>query len=168
MDDADHTEEIIQARIRGESVRKIAKRLGITPMVVNETLDVFATSMISHQLRFHTLALELARLDDIQEVFIGQAHKGDIQSGMLVAKLIERRCILLGLSAPPRQDQIPRVIEAEAAPQKTSTQKFAAVIERLCASSKEASPPDLPAPHEEMADVVIDQPADLSEPKPID
>ena len=140
-------EAIVQARIRGESVRRIAKQFGCTIDDVNEVLDNFAATTISHKLRFHTLALELARLDELQQVFVDQARNGCVQSAMLVTKIIERRAIMLGLSAPPRQDQIPQVIEATAPPQKTSTERLREVMDRLCAEKpKTAAAPDDPKP----------------------
>src|SRR5262245_61642989 len=123
------SEEIIEARVRGESVRSIAKRLGCTVTDINDVLDHFATQTISAKLRTHTLALELERLDSLQQVFERQAKAGDVASAHLVTKLIERRCILLGLAAPPRVDS--HIIEHASPPAMTSTEKLRAAIDRL-------------------------------------
>src|SRR5262249_8158979 len=80
------------------------ERLGCSVADINDVLDRFAHVTISANLRTHTLALELERLDKLQQSFEQQAHAGDVQSAMLVTKIIERRCIMLGLSAPPRTD----------------------------------------------------------------
>ena len=96
------SDAIVEARVRGESIRSIAKRLKVSITDIHDTLDRFAKVTISQNLRTHTLALELERLDNLQQAYEQQARAGDIQAAMLVAKLIERRCIMLGLSAPPR------------------------------------------------------------------
>src|SRR5262249_40594030 len=86
-------------RVQGESVRSISKRLGCSVDDIHDVLDRFAKVAISANLRVHTLALELERLDRLQRTFERQAEAGDIQSAMLVTKIIERRCIMLGISA---------------------------------------------------------------------
>jgi len=121
-------EAIIQARIRGESARHIAKRLGCTLDDINDVLDRFAAATITNKLRTHTLALELARLDELTHVFEKQAKAGDPQSGLLVTKIIERRCLLLGIAAPPRA--APQV-DLEIKPAITSTERIKAAIDRI-------------------------------------
>jgi hypothetical protein len=123
------SEQIIQARIRGESVRSIARRLGCTIDDVNDVLDRFASTTLTDKLRMHTLALELERLDGLQEVFEQQAKAGDVQSALLVTKLIERRSVMLGLAAPPRTDN--HIIEHARPPAMTSTERIRAAIDRL-------------------------------------
>jgi hypothetical protein len=90
------SDAIIDARVRGESARSISRRLGVSLDDIFDVLDRWATQTITHKLRFHTLALELARLDEMQKVFDAQARTGDVASGALVAKLGEQRRILLG------------------------------------------------------------------------
>src|SRR5262249_54828826 len=94
-------EDIVQARIRGEGVRSIAKRLSCTLAEVHKVLDRFAETTIDEKTRKHTLALELARLDELLTVFHDRALAGDVHCGALVAKIIERRCTMLGLYTPP-------------------------------------------------------------------
>jgi hypothetical protein len=89
-------EAIITARVRGFSVRHIAKHMGCSIDDVNDVLDRFSYQTLTERLRTHTLALELERLDSMQQVFEKQARSGDIQAAALVTRLIERRCILLG------------------------------------------------------------------------
>ena len=43
--------------------------LGCSVAEVNRVLDLFANATITDQVRKHTLALELARLDELQEAF---------------------------------------------------------------------------------------------------
>ena len=121
-------EDIIQARIRGESVRSIAKRFSCTLAEVHKVLDRFAEITIDEKTRKHTLALELARLDELQTVFHDRALAGDVHCGALVAKIIERRCTMLGLYTPPAATL--QVIEAEA-PKETSTDRICAAIDRI-------------------------------------
>src|SRR5262249_28747109 len=130
-------EAIIEARIQGESIRSISKRFGCSVADINDVLDRFAHVTISANLRTHTLALELERLDNLQQTFERQARAGDVQSAALVPKIIERRCIMLGLSAPPRVDQ--HIIEHAQPPAMTSTQRIREAIERLRLEKKPKS-----------------------------
>jgi hypothetical protein len=76
-------EDIVQARIRGESVRSIARRLSCTLAEVHKILDRFAETTIDDKTRKHSLALELERLDQLQHVFGARALEGDVASGAL-------------------------------------------------------------------------------------
>jgi hypothetical protein len=70
----------------------IAKALGMTVAEVNEAIDRWADSAITDKSRKHTLALELAQLDELQAVFYRRALEGDVQWGALVTKIISQRC----------------------------------------------------------------------------
>src|SRR5215813_13518182 len=137
-------EDIVQARIRGESVRSIAKRLSCTLAEVSKVLDRFTETTIDDKTRRHTLALELARLDELQETFYARALEGDVQCGALITKIIERRCTMLGLHTP--QTATLQVIEAET-PRETSTAKISALIERIRGKTRDDDPDDLPSTH---------------------
>jgi hypothetical protein len=91
-------DDIIRQRISGRLVRAITqdRRCGW----VNEVIDRWAASTIDDKIRKTTLALELARLDELQETFYARAREGDVQCGALATKIIERRCVMLGLSTP--------------------------------------------------------------------
>jgi len=91
----------------------------------------------------HTLALELARLDELQETFYARALEGDVQCGALITKIIERRCTMLGLYTP--QTATLQVIEAET-PRETSTDKISALIERIRGKTRD-DPDDPPSTH---------------------
>jgi len=134
-------EDIVQARIRGESVRSIAKRLSCTLAEVHKILDRFAETTIDDKTRKHSLALELERLDQLQQVFGARALEGDVASGALVAKIIERRCTMLGLYTPPATTL--QVIEAQA-PRETSTEKIRAAIDRICGRLPKPEGPEDP------------------------
>jgi hypothetical protein len=115
-------DEIIQERISGHSARAIAKSRGVALSEVNRALDEFADLTIDDRLRKNSLALELARLDAMQLVFYERAIKeGDVNSGMLVAKLISVRCSMLGLHTP--QTAVLKIVE-DAAPKETGTDRI--------------------------------------------
>jgi hypothetical protein len=119
---------IIQQRVSGRSARAIAKAQGCTVAEVNRVLDRFTETTIDDKTRKHTLALELARLDELQETFYARALEGDVACGALITKIIERRCTMLGLYTP--QTATLQIIEAEA-PRETSTERLRAAIERI-------------------------------------
>ena len=85
-------DEVIKQRISGRSARAIAKAQATT--VAEVTLDRFTETTIDDKVRRHTLALELARLDELQETFYARALEGDVQCGALIRKIIERRCTM--------------------------------------------------------------------------
>ena len=121
-------DEVIRQRISGRSARAIAKAQATTVAEVNKALDRFTETTIDDKIRRHTLALELARLDELQETFYARALEGDVQCGALITKIIERRCVMLGLYTP--QTATLQIIEAEA-PRETSTERLRAAIERI-------------------------------------
>ena len=121
-------DEVIRQRISGRSARAIAKAQATTVAEVNKALDRFTETTIDDKTRKHTLALELARLDELQETFYARALEGDVACGALITKIIERRCVMLGLYTP--QTATLQIIEAEA-PRETSTERLRAAIERI-------------------------------------
>ena len=126
-------EQIVQARIRGYSVRRIAREFDLAVDDVNDTLDAFATATLDKNLRRSTLALELERLDRITAVFQAKAEAGDVQSALLVTKIAERRGVLLGLACAPQGAAAPPpVIEVVAGkPKQTSTDRIKAALDRI-------------------------------------
>ena len=137
-------EAIIQQRIVGRSARAIARAQGCTLAEVSKVLDRFTETTIDDKIRRHTLALELARLDELQDTFYDRALESDVQGGVLVTKIIERRCTMLGLYTP--QTATLQVIEAEA-PRETSTDKISALIERIRGKTRDDDPDDPPSTH---------------------
>ena len=121
-------EVIIQQRISGRSARAIARAQSCTLTEVNRVLDRFTETTIDDKTRKHTLALELARLDELQETFYARALEGDVACGALITKIIERRCVMLGLYTP--QTATLQIIEAEA-PRDTSTERLRVAIDRI-------------------------------------
>ena len=132
-------DEVIRQRISGRSARAIAKAQATTVAEVNKALDRFTETTIDDKIRRHTLALELARLDELQETFYARALEGEVQCGALVTKIIERRCTMLGLYTP--QTATLQVIEAET-PRETSTERLRTAIDRIRGKTHQH---DLPA-----------------------
>ena len=130
---------IIQQRVSGRSARAIARAQGCTLAEVSKVLDRFTETTIDDKTRKHTLALELARLDELQKTFYARALEGDVACGALITKIIERRCTMLGLYTP--QTATLQVIEAEA-PRETSTERLRAAIDRIRGKTHQD---DLPA-----------------------
>ena len=136
-------DEIVQQRVSGRSARAIARAQGCTLTEVSRVLDRFTETTIDDKTRKHTLALELARLDELQETFYARALEGDVACGALITKIIERRCTMLGLYTP--QTATLQVIEAEA-PRETSTERLRAAIDRIRGKTHQD---DLPATDQE-------------------
>jgi len=135
---------IIQQRISGRSARAIAKAQGCSVVEVNKALDRFTETTIDDKTRKHTLALELARLDELQETFYARALEGDVACGALITKIIERRCVMLGLYTP--QTATLQIIEAEA-PKETSIDRIEAAINRIRGIKPPATDQDDDPPH---------------------
>jgi hypothetical protein len=129
---------IIQQRVSGRSARAIARAQGCTLAEVSKVLDRFTETTIDDKTRKHTLALELARLDELQETFYARALEGDVACGALITKIIERRCVMLGLYTP--QTATLQIIEAEA-PRETSTERLRAAIDRIRSRTHQDDPP---------------------------
>ena len=136
-------DEIVQQRVSGRSARAIARAQGCTLAEVTRVLDRFTETTIDDKTRKHTLALELARLDELQETFYARALEGDVACGALITKIIERRCVMLGLYTP--QTATLQIIEAEA-PRETSADKISAPIERIRGKTRD-DPDDPPSTH---------------------
>ena len=109
-------------------MRAIAKASGTSVAEVNRVIDRWVETSVSPEPRKQTLALGLARLEQLQLMFYRRAMEGDVPSGALVAKLIERRFVMLGLHAP--QTAVLQVVD-EAAPRLTSTNKIDAAFNAL-------------------------------------
>ena len=137
-------DEIVQQRVSGRSARAIARAQGCTLTEVNRVLDCFTETTIDYKTRKHTLALELARLDELQETFYARALEGDVACGALITKIIERRCTMLGLYTP--QTATFQIIEAEA-PKETSIDRIEAAINRIRGIKPPATDQDDDAPH---------------------
>ena len=89
-------DEIINKR-----VRRIAEDHGCTVAEVNEVLDRHPIALDRDTYLKRTLALELLRLDELEEAFREKALVDrDVAAGVLLVKVAERRS--LGLESAPR------------------------------------------------------------------
>jgi hypothetical protein len=133
----DDDDGILKARIGGRSVLRIACERGVTEAAVDEALDRRADAMLSGKHLRRALMLQLARLDELVEVFHPKALGGDPICGALVVKIEERRSTLLGLNAPA--GFAVEVIKPAPAEQ-ASTDKIRAAFDRI--RGKRLSAPD--------------------------
>jgi hypothetical protein len=86
---------IIRDRIAGKSVRAIAEAQRIPESAVNDAIDRWASSAITDRIRTPSLALELAWLDELREVYYRRALEGDARCAALVTQIIECRHSML-------------------------------------------------------------------------
>lgn len=93
-------QKILRHRIAGFSEYHIAKTEGITVGEVKRILRNYAHGVLDDDCRRNHLALELARIDMLQQQYYAKAMNGDLQAAQFVSKLIERRCVMLGLHTP--------------------------------------------------------------------
>jgi hypothetical protein len=97
-------------------------------------IDAWAEEAIDDQLRKRSLCLELERLDQLTEVFYRRAvNDGDVQSGLLVTKIIERRCVMLGLSTP--QQAVLQIVDSTI-PKETTTDKIERVLREFASQDR--------------------------------
>jgi hypothetical protein len=124
----DREEAIFKARLAGKSVRRIAREFR-TDLATVESVVQRCCPVINTQMRLAALALDLERLDELQNVFYSDAMNGDAQAAAICLKIAERRSCYLGLDSPMRID--PVQLAAEAQPQPTSTERIMAALNRL-------------------------------------
>jgi hypothetical protein len=70
----------------------------------------------------------------LQEIFYQRALEVDVSCGALVTKILERRCVILGLHTP--QNAVLQII-GEATPKEPSTDRIERVLAELCAQKKD-------------------------------
>jgi hypothetical protein len=115
----------------------------------------WAESTIDDNLQKHGLALKLAWLNELQQVLYRcPIDDGNVQSGLLVTKIIERRGVMLGSSAP--QAMTLRIIEGAAS---TTIDRTRRALEELAAKAPvrtrtrpPTNPPAWCGPHQTNAD----------------
>lgn len=78
----------------------LAKRHKCSAGEIRSALDQHPLEVDRDAFLRRTVALELVRLDQLEETFAEKAMAGDVASGSLLVKIAERRATLLGLNAP--------------------------------------------------------------------
>jgi hypothetical protein len=122
---------ILREAIFGDPVKEIAKRHKCSQTAVNAILDRHAAEMLTPSARARALALEVDRLDCLEQTFhrIAIANQ-DAQAGTLVTKISQRRSALLGLDQPHMLR-----LDLTAVPEnndgKTNTQRMLEAIRQL-------------------------------------
>src|SRR5262245_6985803 len=134
----DVEEQIFRLRLAGRSMRHLAKQFGRSIEEVAEICERMCQP-VSPATRRAALALDLERLDAIQEVFYQKAQEGDCGAAMVLLRCQERRSSLLGLDIPAAaRGASPVQIEIAAATE-TTTDRIRRALEHLAAQR-------LPAP----------------------
>lgn len=89
-------------RKAGLSYRDIGAELGVSHVVVYKDVQATIKQFLDEAREHHTqiMAIEAARLDDLQRVMWEQAAMGDRRAVDTVLKIMERRAKLLGLDTP--------------------------------------------------------------------
>lgn len=113
-----------------QRVHAIAKARGCSVDDVHAALDHHPIELNRDAILKRALALELMRLDQLEMAFERKALEGgDVQSGVLMVKISERRATLLGLNAP--LGHAVRIIQHEPAEALTSTQQIRKALDNL-------------------------------------
>lgn len=116
---AERRSQAVQLRIAGADWETIARTCGyasrgaactdVTRAMENATAEATRNADVLRH-------MELARLDRLQQAFWAAALKGDSEAARTVLGIIDRRCRLLGLSAPKKLEVVTLgAIEAEIA-----------------------------------------------------
>ena len=122
-------------------VRRIADDYGCTIAEVHAVLDHHPIEIDRDKYLKRTLALELLRLDELEEAFRDKAIVDrDVASGALLVRIAERRATLLGLN-PPLGHAV-QVIQHEPENKPSSTERLRAAIDRIRGKTHQD---DLPA-----------------------
>jgi hypothetical protein len=119
--------KILRLRLNGVPDWQIAETLQVEPQEVDRALSRTAGG-INPTLRSRTLALDLARLDDLNQIFYQKARNGDHEAASLCVRFMDRRAKFLGLDVQPRGENALH----EAMPEQASaTEKIMAALDRL-------------------------------------
>jgi hypothetical protein len=141
VDDAvdQDADQITAATVLGHSTRAIAKRFNRSAANVEHVLDSVLPP-VNERARLRSIRVCVAQLDSLLQKFLTRAlNEGDTPCGLLAVKILERKCLLLGLDAPTRIDPVQLALHVEPAP--TSVSRIEAVIARICASNGNGSEP---------------------------
>jgi len=118
-------EEIFNARVAGQSMRRIAYEHRMDVAEVQSIIERY-TPMMDARARAIAFGIELERLDRLTQTFYEKAQCGDVQAGMLCLRIGERRAALLGLDTPKRVDLVTN--GQEAMHPQTTTERIQSVL----------------------------------------
>ena len=95
-------------RKAGLSYRDIGAELGVSHVAVYRDVQATIKQFLDEAREHHAqiMAIEAARLDDLQRVMWEQAAMGDRRAIETVLKIMERRAKLLGLDTPVATKQV--------------------------------------------------------------
>jgi hypothetical protein len=94
-------DQIVREAVNCEPIKLIAQRHKCSMAAVYAVLDRHALETLKPAARARALALEVARLDTLEQTFHRLAIANqDAQAGTLVTKISQRRSALLGLDQP--------------------------------------------------------------------
>src|SRR5215472_6439304 len=136
-DSDERDEQIVSARIAGESTRALAKVYGCSSREVEEAVDRRLDYTLDNRQRMRLVKLSIERISALMKPFYERAIRDkDCAAGTLCVKLEERLALLLGLDQPV-QSRID-VYQVQAEEQPTSFSKIHEMILRI---GKRGDPP---------------------------
>ena len=98
----DREEAIFKARLSGKSVRRIAQEFHTDVPQVEAIIERMCPT-IDTQMRAVALALDLERLDELQETFYSDAVKGDVQAAAIFEDRRASQCLPWHRCSGPRR-----------------------------------------------------------------
>jgi hypothetical protein len=129
MTDDGRDDIILRETVSGRSARSIGKQLRCTSGEVNSALDRVLPK-IDNPARLRAIAIDIYRLDSLLEVFLKRAtEQADVQAGVLVVKVLERRALLLGLDSPAKTDPIQ--LQIATSPTPVGTERIYAALQQF-------------------------------------
>jgi len=135
----DVEEQIFRLRLAGRSVRHLAKQFGRSIDEVAEICERMCQP-VSPAMRRAVLALDLERIEAVQQVFYAKAMDGDAAAGALVLKCQERRSSLLGLDISAAARGASPVLVEITPPHESTHDRIRSVLEHL--AQQRLSAPD--------------------------
>lgn len=119
---------ILQLRLSGVSVARLARQYHLTERAVCRILDKLLP-VITPETRARYLRESLGTLDQLQSWWTADARSSPAAAGLLL-KIQEQRSTLLGLNAPMRLDPI-QIVAAATPERGSSTQDMLDALNRI-------------------------------------
>jgi|SRR5215831_18199872 len=103
-DSDERDEQIVSARIAGESTRALAKQYGCSSHEIEDAVERRLGYKLDNKLRTMFVKLNVERIEALMKPFFERAILDkDVAAGTLCCKLAERLSLLLGLDQNPTQ-----------------------------------------------------------------